>query len=128
LKIDGWLSTAAQAVPEHTALIAGDESLTYRELDERARAVARRLAKLGVGRGDRVALALEPSTEYVVLVHGLVKLGAAAAPLDPRLTGTERDTLVDGLEPRLVIREAGEVLDAEEASSPRRSRRTTSIA
>ena len=116
MKIDGWLSTAAKAVPEHTALVSGDESLTYGELDERARGLARRLATLGVGRGDRVALAFEPSTAYVVLLHGLVKLGAVATPLDPRLTAAELDTLVDGLEPRLVIREAGEVLDASETA------------
>jgi o-succinylbenzoate---CoA ligase len=115
LRIDGWLSTAAQAVPAHTALIAGDETLTYAELDERARSVARRLAKLGVGRGDRVAVSLEPSAEYIVLVHALAKLGAVVAPLDSRLTATEHETLLDGLQPRLVIRAAGEILDAEEA-------------
>jgi O-succinylbenzoic acid--CoA ligase len=116
LKIDGWLSTAAQAVPGHVALIAGEESLAYGELDERARGAARRLASLGVRRGDRVALSLTPSTEYVVLLHGLVKLGAVAAPIDPRLTGGELGELVDGLEPRLVVRDAVEVLEASEAA------------
>lgn len=119
MKIDGWLSTAAEAVPEHTALVAGDESLTYAELDERARAIARRLATLGVGRGDLVALVLEASPEYVVLLHGLVKLGAVTAPLDPRLTDSELDTLVDGLEPRLVLREPGEALEASEVAGLR---------
>jgi O-succinylbenzoic acid--CoA ligase len=116
LKIDGWLSTAAQAVPEHPALVSGDESLTYGELDERARTVARRLATLGVGRGDRVALALEPSSEYVVLLHSLVKIGAVAVPLDPRLTAEELDVLVGGVGPRLVIRDPQEVLEATETA------------
>jgi O-succinylbenzoic acid--CoA ligase len=115
VKIDGWLSTAAQAVPEHVALIAGEESVTYGELDRRAGVAARRLAGLGVGSGDRVALVLEPSAEYVVLLHALVKLGAVAAPLDPRLTGSELEQLVGGLEPRLVLRDAREALEAPEA-------------
>jgi o-succinylbenzoate---CoA ligase len=115
VKIDGWLSTAAQAVPDHVALVAGDESVTYGELDARARDAARRIAGLGVGCDDRVALAFEPSADYVVLLHALVKLGAVAAPLDPRLTDAELDELVDRLAPRLVLREAREALEAPKA-------------
>jgi o-succinylbenzoate---CoA ligase len=115
VKIDGWLSTAALAVPAHAALVAGEETVTYGELDERARAAARRLATLGVGRGDRVALAFEPSGEYVVLLHALIKLGAVAAPLDPRLGETELEPLLAGLAPRLVLREPAEALTADEA-------------
>ena len=115
MKIDGWLSTAALAVPDHVALVSGDESLTYRELDERARTAARRLATLGVERGNRVALLLEPSVEYVVLLHSLVKLGAVVAPLDSRFTEKEVDALLEGLEPRLVIRDLGQVREASEA-------------
>ncbi len=116
MKIDGWLSTAAEAVPEHVALIAGDESITYGELDRRAREAARRLAGLGVRREDRVALALEPSADYVVLLHALVKLGAVAAPVDPRLTDSERDGLLEGLEPRLVLGDPAEALEAPPAA------------
>jgi O-succinylbenzoic acid--CoA ligase len=112
VKIDGWLSTAAEAVPEHVALIADDESISYGELDRRARDAARRLAGLGVGRDDRVALALEPSVEYVILLHALVKLGAVAAPLDARSTEAELEELVAGLAPRLVLRDAREALEA----------------
>lgn len=116
MKIDGWLSTAAEAVPDHVALIAEGESIIYGELDRRARDAAARLAGLGVGRNDRVALVMEPSADYVVLVHGLVKLGAVAAPLDPRLTETELAALIEGLGARLVLRDAREALDAEPAS------------
>jgi o-succinylbenzoate---CoA ligase len=108
MKIDGWLATAAQAVPEHVALIDGDESLTYAQLDGRARDAGRRLAGLGVGRDDRVVLAFEPSAEYVVLVHALMKLGAVAVPVDPRLTDAEVDSMVEEIAPRLVIRGGGE--------------------
>jgi o-succinylbenzoate---CoA ligase len=116
VKIDGWLSTAAEAVPEHVALIAGDESITYGELDRRARDAARRLAGLGVRRDDRVALALEPSADYVVLLHALVKLGAVAAPLDPRLTDSEREVLLAGLSPRVVLGDPAEALEADPAA------------
>jgi O-succinylbenzoic acid--CoA ligase len=114
VKIDGWLSTAAEAVPEHVALIAGEETVSYGELDRRAREAARRLAGLGAGPGDRVAMVLEPSAEYVVLLHALAKLGVVVAPLDPRLTGGELEELLGGLAPRLVLRDPREALDAPE--------------
>jgi O-succinylbenzoic acid--CoA ligase len=117
VKVDGWLTTAAQAVPEHVAVVGGGESLTYRDLDERARAAARRLATREVGRGDRVALTFPPSLEYVVLIHALVKLGAVAVPLDPRLPSGERDELVDRLSPRLVIGDPAEAQEAPESSN-----------
>jgi O-succinylbenzoic acid--CoA ligase len=116
MKIDGWLASAAQAVPDHLALIADDEPVTYEQLDRRAREAARRLAGLGVGRADRVVLAFEPSAEYVVLVHALVKLGAVAVPLDPRLTDPEVDDLVSGLGPRLVIHGGGETSEPSKAA------------
>ena len=115
MKIDGWLSTAAEAVPDHVALIAEGESISYGDLDRRGGDAAARLARLGVRRDDRVALVLEPSADYVVLLHGLVKLGAIAAPLDPRLTDTELDGLIDALAPRLVLRDIREALEAEPA-------------
>ncbi len=116
MRIDGWLSTAAKAVPDHVALIAGDESFTYRQLDQRAQVTARRLAGLGVGRADRVVLAFDPSAEYVVLLHALVKLGVVAAPVDPSLTEPELDPLVMGLEPRLVIGGGGETSEPSKAA------------
>jgi O-succinylbenzoic acid--CoA ligase len=115
VKIDGWLSTAAEAVPDHVALIADSKSASYGDLDRQARDAATRLAGLGVRRNDRVALVLDPSADYVVLLHGLVKLGAVAAPLDPRLTETELDGLIDALGPRLVVDDARTVLESEPA-------------
>jgi o-succinylbenzoate---CoA ligase len=112
MKIDGWLATAAQAVPAHMALVAGDESISFAELDRRAAEAAARLAGLGVKRDDRVVLAFEPSAEYVVLLHALVKLGAVAAPLDPHLTDGELDGLVSAIDPRLVLRAPGEAFEA----------------
>jgi o-succinylbenzoate---CoA ligase len=114
VKIDSWLATAAEAVPHHVALIADGESLSYGDLERRASSAALRLAGLGVTAGDRVALAAEPSMDYVVLLHGLVKLEAVAVPLDPRLTGTELDALLGEVDPKLVVRDVREPLEAPE--------------
>jgi o-succinylbenzoate---CoA ligase len=114
MRLDDWLARAAEGVPRQPALISGDRTVTFGELERDARAAARRFAGLGVGTGDRVALLAEPSIEHAVLLHGLAKLGAVAAPLDPRAPGAEQVALLAGLDARLVVREPAEVLEAAE--------------
>ena len=58
-----------------TAVIAGEESVTWNELRERARAVAGGLASLGVGKGDTVALMLNNRLEFFPIDLGVVTLG-----------------------------------------------------
>ena len=58
--------------------------LTYAELHDAAARCARRLAALGVARGDAVATTLAPGMAFCELLHALPLLGAAFAPLDPR--------------------------------------------
>ncbi|WP_327583586.1 amino acid adenylation domain-containing protein [Nonomuraea sp. NBC_00507] len=69
--------------PTAVAVVAGNVSLTYGELDIRADRLARRLRTLGAGPGERVAVCLEPSAGLAVAVLGVLKAGAAYLPLDP---------------------------------------------
>lgn len=114
MRLDDWLSRAAEGVPRQPALIAGERTMTFAELELEAAAAARRFVGLGVSRGDRVALFAEATIEHAVLLHGLAKLGAVAAPLDASAPGTEQVALLGALEPGLVVREPREVLDAPE--------------
>ncbi|WP_084258836.1 non-ribosomal peptide synthetase/MFS transporter [Microtetraspora malaysiensis] len=76
---------AAQAArtPSATAVVSGDVSLTYAELDRRAERLARRLRRLGAGPDDRIGICLEQSAGLAVAVLGVLKSGAAYLPLDP---------------------------------------------
>ncbi|MCY1078492.1 non-ribosomal peptide synthase/polyketide synthase [Archangium lansingense] len=69
--------------PDTVAVVCGDESLTYRELDRRANAVARRLRAQGVGPEVVVGLCAERSLELVTGLLGILKAGGAYLPLDP---------------------------------------------
>jgi len=76
--------------------LAGETTLTYRDLDRRAGRVARRLAGLGVGPEQRVGLCSERSPDMIAGLIGILKCGAAYVPLDPddppeRLAFTRRD-------------------------------------
>jgi amino acid adenylation domain-containing protein len=57
--------------------------VTYAELARMADRVATRLARWGVGRGDRVGLFLPKSIEAVAAIHGVLQAGAAYVPVDP---------------------------------------------
>ncbi|MEU9836511.1 amino acid adenylation domain-containing protein [Streptosporangium sp. NPDC048047] len=78
-------AVSAQAVrtPDAVAVVAGDDSLTYAELERRAGHLAHSLRRLGVGPDDRVAICLEQSADLAVAVLGVLKSGAAYLPLDP---------------------------------------------
>ncbi|WP_405113259.1 amino acid adenylation domain-containing protein [Micromonospora sp. NBC_01405] len=71
-------ATAAGTV----ALLHGAERVTYADLAARADAVARCLTARGVGPEDFVALALPRSPELIVAMLGVLRAGAAYAPLD----------------------------------------------
>jgi non-ribosomal peptide synthetase component F len=71
--------------PEATALIFGEESLTYQELNERANALAHHLIGLGVGPESLVGIALERSIEIVVALLGILKAGGGIPATGPRL-------------------------------------------
>jgi amino acid adenylation domain-containing protein len=79
--------------PGAVALVGAGTSWSYRELDERADALARRLLERGAGGPVGVCLARSPG--WVVALLGVLKAGAAYLPLDPdapvqRLEGTLR--------------------------------------
>lgn len=73
----------AARVPDATALVYGDESLTYRELNERANQLAHHLVQLGVGPEVLVGVCVDRSFEMVVGLLGVLKAGGAYVPLDP---------------------------------------------
>ena len=116
MRVDDWLARAAEALPERPALITVDRGLSFAELEQEARAMARRVAGQGVGRGDRVAVMLDPTAEYVVLLHALTKLGAVAVPLDPAAPSVETDRLLEAVAPRLIVRSVAGLLEAPEAA------------
>ncbi|MCW2933712.1 MAG: non-ribosomal peptide synthetase [Actinomycetia bacterium] len=71
----------ARRTPDAVAVSAGDVTVTYRELDERANRLAHRLLGLGVKPEDPVMVLLERSVEMVVAIVAIVKAGALYLPL-----------------------------------------------
>jgi amino acid adenylation domain-containing protein len=73
----------AARTPDAIAVLAGDEQITYAELNARANRLAHRLLELGVQRESLVGLCLKRSARFVEAVLATLKAAAAYVPLDP---------------------------------------------
>lgn len=69
--------------PEKTAVTFGDNSLTYRELNEKVNQLAHYLRKKGVGKETMIGLMLERSLDMIIGILGIQKAGGAYIPMDP---------------------------------------------
>jgi long-chain acyl-CoA synthetase len=85
------------------ALSCDGRVVTYGELRAEAAALRVRLAALGVGRGDRVAIVAGNRAEFVVAFLAVVGAGAVAVPLDPESPDPERARQLGAVEPAAVL-------------------------
>lgn len=108
------LETCARNWPDKPVLLSDDGALDWTTVDRRAGAVAAGLMRQGIGHGDRVAIRLPDPAEVTVALFGVLKAGAAAAPMNPRLNAAELDRIQADLDPRLVI----DALDGTEVDQP----------
>jgi amino acid adenylation domain-containing protein len=81
--VHGLVAARAKLDPHGVAVVFEGESLTYRELDRRANALAHRLSTVGARSGTVVGLHAERSLEMIVGLLAILKTGAAILPLDP---------------------------------------------
>lgn len=89
--------------PDAPAVIYFDTTLTVRQTDDLANALAAALAERGVGHGDRVGIHLQNIPQYALVLLALWKLGATALLLNPMYRGRELRTIITDAEPVGVI-------------------------
>jgi citronellyl-CoA synthetase len=88
----GWsFEQATLRNPDGAALLHGDVSLTYTQVNQWANRIARYLIDHGIGKGDVVAVFIENRPELLVTILAVAKVGAITALLN---TSQTRDTLV----------------------------------
>ncbi|MFA1545317.1 amino acid adenylation domain-containing protein, partial [Actinomadura chokoriensis] len=93
----------AARTPDAPAVTHAGTTLTYRELDERAGRLARRLIGRGVGGGDFVALALPRDEKLVVAALAVLKAGAAYLPIDLAYPADRIAFMLDDASPVCVV-------------------------
>ncbi|MBM7442879.1 amino acid adenylation domain-containing protein/FkbM family methyltransferase [Streptomyces sp. HB132] len=89
--------------PDAVALVSGDDSMTYAELDARAHRMARSLVAKGAGPGAVVAVSAPRSVELVVALYAVHKAGAAYLPVDPLLPAERVRMMAEDARPLLTV-------------------------
>ena len=78
-----WVAAEANRRPDATAVVLGEERLSYGELEVLSNQLARALRERGCARGDRVGLLVPKSPLAVVCILGIYKADCVYVPLDP---------------------------------------------
>ena len=90
-----YLDDTARQYADRPALLFKGRTITYGELGALSDAVATHLVRLGVKRGDRVALCLPNCPQFSIAQYGAWKVGAVVCPINPTYTDREmEDALV----------------------------------
>jgi len=89
--------------PEAVALVLGNRTITFAELDSRSSRAAQAFSAAGVGFGDRVAFIEKNGAEFFEVVCGLAKLGAVGVPVNWRLTAPEMLHIVEDAQAKVVV-------------------------
>ena len=107
--------------PTATALVCGESTLTYAELNSRVNRLARHLIAIGAGPEQRIAVCVERSVEMVVALYAVLKAGAAYVPLDPSYPVDRLWYMLDDCKPATVLTHAAtdELVATLGASCPR---------
>ncbi|MFD8691639.1 amino acid adenylation domain-containing protein [Streptomyces sp. NPDC059651] len=93
----------AAAAPDAIAVVFGDTTLTFRELNTRANRLAHGLIRRGAGPETVVGLAMERSAELAIALLGTLKAGAGYALLSPDQTPAQRETVLVEASPELIL-------------------------
>ncbi|WP_170231806.1 AMP-binding protein [Pseudonocardia kunmingensis] len=92
--------------PDDDAVVFPDARASYAELAGRAQWFARRLAGLGVRRGDRVGILLPATVDLLAVLFGAAKLGAIAVPVNARFKCVELAQIVAHSGMRVLVTDA----------------------
>ncbi len=103
--VHAMLEDAVARRPHATALICGDERVSYLELDDAVGRAAAGLRALGVEKSDRVAMALANSIEFVVVLFAVARLGAVSVPLNIRHQLAENRHILEDCAAKVVVHE-----------------------
>src|SRR5215467_13233847 len=97
------IETSARRFPEKTAVVCEDHKLSWSDLDSFTSGFAKYLSGQGVVTGDRIAILLPNSIDFVIAFLAILKLGATPAPLNPQIKHDELAAFTSDLSPKLSI-------------------------
>ncbi|CRM47348.1 non-ribosomal peptide synthetase [Pseudomonas sp. 58 R 3] len=106
LTVVQMIEAHALHTPHAVAVVLGDQTLSYRQLNEQANQVAHHLRSLGAQADARVAICMERSPAMIVGLLGILKSGAAYVPLDPQYPSQRLALTLQDSQPLAVLVQA----------------------
>src|SRR5580692_2040174 len=94
------MGRAVRFYPDQPALSLGNYRTTFSQLHDRVKRIATTLNLAGFARGDRLALLLPNSPDYIELVYACSWLGITVVPINTRLSAVEIDRILLDAKPR----------------------------
>lgn len=101
--IHHFLERSFARFPQKTAVVFDGVRATYSQINAQADSLSAFLGKQSIRKGDRVALLLENSIDYIVAYYGVLKAGCVVAPLNPGLKPDGLQYMLDDLQPAAII-------------------------
>jgi long-chain acyl-CoA synthetase len=103
VNVGSLLRTSAIPYSDKIALVEGERRASYNTLNKRANQLANRLLKLDVKKGDRLAIYLHNSIEWVEIYFALSKIGAIVVPVNFRIKGEELVHVLNNSETKILF-------------------------
>lgn len=103
LTLPGMLADVAGRFAERAAIVENGNSISYQQLQQFSRQVARALMTLGVQAGDRVALWAPNLSEWIVAACGVHAAGAVLVPLNTRMKGAEAADILERSRAKVLV-------------------------
>ncbi|MGL4343557.1 MAG: amino acid adenylation domain-containing protein, partial [Cellulosilyticaceae bacterium] len=124
LTLDAVFNRQVERSPERIAAVFGEDTLTYKELNERANSVAHRLKQKGVGPDSVVGLMVERSLEMIIGIVAIIKAGGAYMPISPTYPEDRIRYMLEDSQAKVLLTQErfisqvsyDEIIDLEEAS------------
>ncbi len=89
--------------PGKIALLMGDNTMTYRELDMKSNQIAKTLISRGVTPGDKVALVGNRGFELICSIFGILKTGAAYVPIEADVPFERKNFMLKDSEAKFIL-------------------------
>ena len=99
----GALQHAAETLPDRQAIRYGEDTWTFRQLNDESKRCAAMLQSAGVRPGDRVGVLLPNVPEFVIAANGIWRAGAIVVALSPLMVAAEVDALLKKTDCKHVI-------------------------
>lgn len=103
MDLGGLVARNARTVPDKEGIIYNDRRYTWLEVNERVNAVANAFLEAGLKKGDKVAMWMLNTDNFVFVFYGIVKAGGVAVPVNFRLAPPEAEFIFNHCDAKAIV-------------------------